>query len=72
MLSVAVYLLVKMLTVKSGLTVVVFPSGGRRAEEEAYLQEVHLQRSGPGPAAGHVLVSPTSGSSHAGKVWSSE
>lgn len=31
--------------------------GGRRAEEEAYFQEVHLQRSGPGPAPGHVLVS---------------
>lgn len=32
-------------------------TGRRRAEEEAYFQEVHLQRSGPGPAPGHVLVS---------------
>lgn len=31
--------------------------GGYRDQEEAYLQEVHLQRCGPGPASGHVLVS---------------
>uniref|UniRef100_A0A9J7ZK81 40S ribosomal protein S15 n=1 Tax=Cyprinus carpio carpio TaxID=630221 RepID=A0A9J7ZK81_CYPCA len=29
--------------------------GGRRPEEEAHLQEIHLQRCGSGPAAGHVL-----------------
>lgn len=33
--------------------------GGYRDQEEAYLQEVHLQRCGPGPASGHVLVSDT-------------
>ena len=41
----------------SMLTLNGFSIGGRWDQEEAYLQEVHLQRCGPGPAPGHVLVS---------------
>lgn len=39
--------------------VIPFLPGGYRDQEEAYLQEVHIQRCGPGPASGHVLVSDT-------------
>lgn len=36
--------------------------GGCGDQKEAYFQEVHLQRCGPGPASGHVLVSLNSNS----------
>lgn len=44
-------------------------SGRYRDQEEAYLQEVHLQRCGPGPASGHVLVSETLLSGAVDAAW---